>query len=80
MKYNQLYRQDTVNRMQIIHEQISGSYEEAIAAWAGRENYRSNIEKKNESLGYLLQRANEALIKAFPNENEDPKAKKKGKK
>lgn len=80
MKYTELYRQDTLNRVNVIQEQVSGSYEEAITAWAARESYRADIEKKNESLGYLLQRANEALVKAFPSENEDPKAKKKGKK
>jgi hypothetical protein len=80
--FHERYREDTLQRVQVIQEQASWSYQEAIQSWAMREAYRANVEKKNESLNVLLQRATEALITAFPGDFEDPKAaaKKKGKK
>jgi hypothetical protein len=73
-------RAATLSRVKLMHEQASYGYEEAMREWRRREEYRSLTEKKNESLSYLLHRATEALVTAFPNEFEDPKNKKKGKK
>lgn len=78
--FNELMRAATLSRVKVMHEQASYSYDEAIKVWTRREEYKSSTEKKNESLTYLLQRATDALITAFPSEFEDPKAKKKGKK
>eukprot|EP00604_Paraphysomonas_vestita_P000679 CAMPEP_0174825204 /NCGR_PEP_ID=MMETSP1107-20130205/42533_1 /TAXON_ID=36770 /ORGANISM="Paraphysomonas vestita, Strain GFlagA" /LENGTH=216 /DNA_ID=CAMNT_0016056597 /DNA_START=3540 /DNA_END=4190 /DNA_ORIENTATION=- len=80
--FHELFRNNTITRIKSIQGQVHTNYIEASNAWSLRESYKLNVEKKNESLTYLLQRATDALITAFPNENEDPKAKKgaKGKK
>jgi hypothetical protein len=80
--FNEMFRNATLSRVKTIQSQTSANYSQMIQAWSLREAYKANIEKKNESLTYLLQRASEGLIAAFPNEIEDPKAKKgaKGKK
>mmetsp|Transcript_20842 Transcript_20842/g.29973 ORF Transcript_20842/g.29973 Transcript_20842/m.29973 type:complete len:1324 (+) Transcript_20842:101-4072(+) len=80
--FNDKMRATTLERIDAIRGLISANYGEAIEAWNAREAYKLDIEKKNEALKYMLQRASEALVAAFPDEYEDPKAKKgaKGKK
>lgn len=70
-------RELTLSRIGAIRAEVTVNYQNAIESYATREAYKADVEKKNASLAYLLQRASEALVKAFPEANEDPKAKKK---
>ena len=79
LHFNEKYRQATLQRIAAIRSQASSNFDEAVALWVKREEYSSDVQKKNEAIKYLLSRSSEAIETVFPDQNADPKAKGKAK-
>ena len=66
--YFDLLKSTTLTRVEKIQEEAKSQQDIALASWELREQYRLNIEKKNESLAYLLSRASDAIDTVIANE------------
>ena len=80
-KFNLDYREVTLARTVAIKDCLQTQTSELLQKWSKREEYRNNINLKNDSLAYLLNRARDALATVIANEDDGADGKdKKGKK
>lgn len=78
--YYDLLKSTVLARVEAIREESKSQLDISLASFALRDEYRSNVEKKNESLAYLLQRATGAIDTVIANEEAADPSKKTNKK